>query len=62
MEQKNADKIKLPKLDKNNWAKAMEAIMINLRIAKGLLGFLLGLVAKQHVKVVHIAFGYSTGM
>ena len=45
--------IKLPKVDKNNWAKTMENILLYLKLVRGVRRVLLANVVPVHVKVSH---------
>ena len=50
----------MPKVDKNNWAKTMENIVMYLRLLIGTRGGALFYVVWHHVKVAHIPPGSGT--
>ena len=58
-EQKKTDNLDVPKVDKNDWSKTMENVVLYLKIMRGVRGVLLAWVVRQHVKVTHISSWYS---
>ena len=59
LEQKKIDNVKAPKVDKNNWVKNMENIVLPLKLVTGMRGLILAYVVWQHVKVAHILSEYG---
>ena len=59
LEQKKTDDAKVPKVDKNNWAKTMENIALHLKLIRGMRGIPLTYVFTCHVNVAHISLGYG---
>ena len=57
LEQKKSDDIEAPKVDKNNWTKTMEKIIIYLKLVRGMSGTPLTYVVQCHIKVAHIPPG-----
>ena len=55
LEQKKTDDIKAPKVDKNNWAKIMENIVLHLKLVRDMRGTPMAYVVQRHVKVAHIS-------
>ena len=51
---KKSDDIMAPKVDKNNWVKTMENIVMYLKLMRHMKGTLLAYVVWRHVKVTHI--------
>ena len=56
LEQKKSDDIEVPKIDKNNWAKTMENIVMYLKLVRGMRGTLLSYLVLHHIKVALIPF------
>ena len=59
LEQKKIDDAGAPKVDKNNWAKTIENIVLNLKLVRCIRGALPAYVVRCHVKVAHISPGYG---
>ena len=59
LKQEKTDNIKASKVDKNNWAKTMENIVLYLKLVRGVRGSSLACVIQHHVKVEHILPGYG---
>ena len=57
LEQKKSDDIEAPKVNKNNWAKNVENIVMYLKLMRGIREALLAYVVRNHVKVAHIPPG-----
>ena len=55
-----SDHIKTPKVDKNNWSKTMENIVMYLKLMRGMRGVPLAYVVRCHVKVARIFPGSGT--
>ena len=53
------DNLKVPKIDKNNWAKTVEAIVLHLRLIRRVRGVPLVYVVRHHAMVVCISSGYD---
>ena len=51
LKQKKSDDINAPKVDKNNWAKTMENIVMYLKLVRGMRGTPLAYVVRCHIKV-----------
>ena len=60
LEQKKTDDLNVPKLDKSNWTKTMKAIVLYLRLLRGVQGVPMAYVVRQHIIVAHILPGYDT--
>ena len=58
LEQKKTDKPEMLRVDKSNWARTIEAIMLHLKVV----GIPLAYVVGQHVKVVYILPGYDANL
>ena len=58
LEQKKIHNLHVPKVDKNNWAKTIENIVLYLKVMRGAWGTPLAYVVWQHLKVVHILSEY----
>ena len=54
-EQKKTDHLDTPKVDKNNWAKILESIILHLKLMRGVRGVPLAYVVRQHVKEAYIS-------
>ena len=50
----------MPKVDKSSLAKTMEAIMLHLRLIRGVQGVQLAYVVREHNQVVYISHGYDS--
>ena len=59
LEQKKSDNIEALKVDKNNWAKIMENIVMYLKLMRGMRGVPLTYVVQQYIKVAHISPGLT---
>ena len=59
LEQKKADDDDAPKVDKNNWAKTMENILLYLKLVRGMRGTPLAYVVQCNIKVAYISPGYD---
>ena len=59
LKQKKTDDAEAPKVDKNNWAKTVENIVLHLKLIRGILGTLLAYVVQRHIKVAHKSPGYG---
>ena len=56
-EQKKTDNVKVPKVDKNNWAKPMEHIVLHIKLVRGIKGSMLAYVVWHNFKIAHILPG-----
>ena len=59
MEQKKTDNTEAPKDDKNNLVKAMENMVLYLKLIRGVKGTPLIYVVQCHIKVAHISPGWG---
>ena len=59
LEQKKTEDVEGAKVDKNNWAKTMENIVLHFKLIRGMRGFLLANVVWCHIKVAHISPWYG---
>ena len=57
LENKKSDDLDLLKVDRNYWAKTMEAIVLHLRLIREMRAVPLAYVVRQHIKIVHICPG-----
>ena len=57
---KKADNTNALRVDKKNWAKTMENIVLHLKLVGGVRGALLAYAVWCHIKVVHVLPGYNT--
>ena len=60
LEQKKADDTEALKVDKNNWAKTLENILLHLGLVRGVSVTPLAYVIQCHVKVAQISPGYGS--
>ena len=54
-----AANFKVPKVDKNNWARTIKNIVHHVKLVRVVRGVPLVYVVRQHIKVAHISPGYS---
>ena len=47
------DNLKVSEIDKNNWAKTIEKIVLQLKLVRGVRGDLLAYVVRQYVEVAN---------
>ena len=59
LEQKKTNNAEAPKVDKNNWAKIMENIVLHLKLIRGMKGTPSAYVVQCHIEVAHILPGYG---
>ena len=59
LKQKKLDNIEAPKVDKKNWAKTMENIMLHLKLMSRVKGAPLADVVWCYVKIAHIPPGHD---
>ena len=52
LEQKKADNTKVPKIDKNDWMRTMETIVLHLKLVKGARGAPLAYVVQCHITLI----------
>ena len=59
LEKKKINDTEAPKVDKNDWAKTMENIVLDLKLIRGMRETPLAYVVWCHIKVAHILPGYG---
>ena len=57
---KRKSNYELPKVNKTNWEQTIEAIVLHLKLVRGIRGISLAYMVRQHVKVTHHPHGYVT--